>query len=91
MPIKTALLLEIPLVDGAKLVGTGGARQLHRLCTHLLHRLHGRWRVLVAAEVYDDPGDITKEGNRDGGDDKGQQGLDHAQRDDIVPALRTVT
>lgn len=31
MPIKTALVLEMPLVDGAKLVGTGGARQLHRV------------------------------------------------------------
>lgn len=27
--------------------------------THLLHRLHGRRRILVAAEVNDDPGNIA--------------------------------
>lgn len=31
MPIKSALLQETPLVDGAKLVGTQRARQLHQV------------------------------------------------------------
>lgn len=33
--------------------------------THLLHRLHGRRWVLVAAEVDDDPGDVAEEGDGD--------------------------
>lgn len=60
-------------------------------CTHLLHRLHGWWWVLVAAEVNDNPGNITEEGNWDRWADKRQQGLDHTQRNDIIPALRPIT
>lgn len=59
--------------------------------THLLDSLHGWWRILVPAQVDDDPGDIPQEGDGDRGIDEGQQRLDHAQRDDIISTLRAVT
>lgn len=59
--------------------------------THLLHGLHGWWWILVAAEVNDDPGNIAEEGYGDWWVDERKQGLDHAQRDDIIPALWTIT
>lgn len=33
--------------------------------THLLHSLHGRWWILVAAEVNNDPGDVAEKGDGD--------------------------
>lgn len=59
--------------------------------THLLDRLHGWWRVLVAAQIDHDPGDIAEEGDGDGGTDERKQGLDHTQADHIVSALRAIT
>ena len=45
----------------------------------------------MAAQVDHNPGDIAEEGDGDGGTDEGEQGLDHAQADHIVSALRAVT
>ena len=45
----------------------------------------------MAAEVHHHPGDVAEEGDGDGGADEGQKGLDHAQADDVVSALRAVT
>lgn len=59
--------------------------------TYLLDSLHGWRRILVTAQVNHDPGDIAQEGDRDGGADEGQQGLDDAEADHVVPALRTIT
>lgn len=59
--------------------------------THLLHSLHGWWWILVAAEVNNDPGNITEEGDGDWWIDERKQGLDHTQRDDIIPALWPIT
>lgn len=59
--------------------------------THLLHSLHGWWWILVAAEVNNDPGNIAEEGDGDRWVDERKQGLDHAQGDDIIPALWTIT
>lgn len=59
--------------------------------THLLDGLHGWWRILVAAQIHHDPGDIAEEGDRDGGTDEREQGLNHAQADHIVSALRAIT
>lgn len=38
--------------------------------TYLLDRLHGWRRVLVAAQIDHDPGDIAQEGDGDGGTDE---------------------
>lgn len=62
-----------------------------RTPTHLLHSLHGWWRILVAAEVNDDPGNIAEEGDGDWWVDERKQGLDHTQGDNIIPALWTIT
>lgn len=59
--------------------------------THLQHSLHGRRGVLVTAEVDDDPGDVAEEGDGDRRVDERQQRLDHAQGDDVVPALWAIT
>lgn len=59
--------------------------------THLLDRLHGWWRVLVAAQIDHDPGDIAEEGDGNGGADEREQRLDHTQADHIVSALRAIT
>ena len=45
----------------------------------------------MAAEVDHDPSDVAEEGDGDGGADEGEQGLDHAQADHIVSALRAIT
>lgn len=45
----------------------------------------------MAAQVDHDPGDVAEEGDRDGGADEGQQGLDHSQANHIVSALWAVT
>lgn len=63
---------------------------IRRRLSHLQHRLHGRRRVFVAAQVDDDPGDVAQEGDGDGRVDKGQQWLDHTHGDDVVPAVRAV-
>lgn len=45
--------------------------------TYLLDGLHGwRW-ILVATQVYHDPGDIAQEGDGNGWADEGQQRLDN--------------
>ena len=45
----------------------------------------------MAAQIDHDPGDVAEEGDGDGGTDEREQGLDHAQADHIVSALRAVT
>ena len=57
----------------------------------LLDGLDGRGRVLVAAQVDDDPGDVSEEGDGDVGVDEGEQGLHHAHPDDQVSTLGAVT
>ena len=57
----------------------------------LLDGLYGRGWVLVATQVHNDPGDVAQEGDRDRRVDEHEQGLHHAQTDDIVSTLGTVT
>ncbi len=45
----------------------------------------------MAAQIHHDPGDIAEEGDGDGGTDEREQGLNHAQADHIVSALRAIT
>lgn len=73
--------------------GTDNAHTSSALCTHthLQDRLHGWWRVLVAAQVDHDPGDIAQEGDGDGGTDESEQGIDHTQTNHIVSALWAIT
>lgn len=61
-----------------------------RLHTHLQDGFHWGWRVLVAAQVDHDPGDVAQEGDGDRRADERQQGVDHAQTDHVVSALRAV-
>lgn len=59
--------------------------------SYLLDGLHGRRRVLVAAQVDHDPSDVAEEGDGYGGADEGQERLNHSQTDDVISALRTIT
>ncbi len=45
----------------------------------------------MAAQIHHDPGDIAEEGDGNGGTDEGEQGLDDAQADHVVSALRAIT
>lgn len=45
----------------------------------------------MAAQIDHDPGDIAQEGDGDGGTDEREQGVDHAQTDHIVSAVRAIT
>ena len=58
---------------------------------YLLDRLHGRRRVLVAAQVHDHPRDVAQEADGDCGIDERQQRLHDAQTDHVVATLWTVT
>lgn len=53
-------------------------------------RAHGRWRVLVSAQVDDHPCHVSQEGDRDVGADELEEGLDHAQFDDIISQMRAI-
>lgn len=79
--------------NAATILSRGGTRQTVWLiqASYLLHRLHGRGRVLIAAEVDDGPRDVAQKGDGDGGVNERQQWLDHTQGDDIVPALWPIT
>lgn len=45
----------------------------------------------MAAQIDHDPSNIAQEGDRDGGTDEREQGLDHTQTDNIVSALWAIT
>lgn len=46
---------------------------------NLLNCLHRRWGVLIPAEIYNDPCDVPKEGDGNGGIDEGQKRFDNSQ------------
>lgn len=63
----------------------------HTHHTNLLDRLHGWWRVFVAAQIDHDPSNVAQEGDGDGGTDEREQGLYHTQTNNIVSALWAIT
>ena len=49
-----------------------------------------RWWVFVAAEIDDDPSDIPQKRDRYRRVDERQERLDNAQRNTVIPTLRTI-
>lgn len=46
---------------------------------YLLHSLHWWWRVLIPAQIDNDPCDVPEEGDGDGRVDEGQERFDNSK------------
>lgn len=57
----------------------------------LLDGVLGRWRLLAATQVDNDPRDVAQERERYLGPDEREQRLDHAQPNNQIAALRSVS
>lgn len=57
----------------------------------LLDHLDGRRRILVSAQVHDDPGDISEEWETDKRTDEVYEWLHNSQMNDVVSALRSIS
>ena len=57
----------------------------------LLDHLDRRWRILVPAQVHNDPGDISEEWETDKRTDEVYEWFHNSQSNDIVSALRSIS